>query len=198
MSNTQSNSFAPTISKVGLTVNVEGGSFYYNGVLSIVTATNISLTKNTTNYIVLTPSTGVISANTSGFTSILFPIAVIKTNVNVITSLVDSRPDYLINTASGSVITVASGQQALNTAQIASGAASVIITTTATGVLTTDNLIADFDADPTGVTGYAPSANGMLTIVKFCTSGNVNFYAINNTASPITPGAITLNWRVLR
>jgi|SRR5665213_976110 len=94
--------------------------------------------------------------------------------------------------------TIGSGTQALNTAAIASGAASVIITTAVTGVLSTDNLLADFNADPTGVTGYTPSVNGVLSIIKFCTAGHINFYAVNNTSASITPGAITLNWRVVR
>jgi hypothetical protein len=68
----------------------------------------------------------------------------------------------------------------------------------ATGVLATDNILADFNADPSGVTGYAPTANGMLTIIKFPTAGFVNFYVYNNTAASITPGAVTLNWRVVR
>jgi hypothetical protein len=38
----------------------------------------------------------------------------------------------------------------------------------------------------------------MLTIIKWPTTNNVNFKVCNNTLSSITPGAITLNWRVLR
>ena len=92
---------------------------------------------------------------------------------------------------------IASGSTALGTSAILSGA-SALITVAAIGVLATDNLLTDFNADPTGVTGYAPSISGMLTIVKFCTAGHVNFYVVNNTGSSITPGAITLNWRVIR
>ena len=39
---------------------------------------------------------------------------------------------------------------------------------------------------------------GMLTIIPYPTSGNVNFKVCNNTGSSITPEAITLNWRVVR
>lgn len=94
--------------------------------------------------------------------------------------------------------TIASGTATLGTSAIASGASASVVTVAAAGVLTTDNIQADFNADPTGTTGYAPSANGMLTIVKYPTSGNVNFKVVNNTAASITPGAITLNWRVCR
>jgi hypothetical protein len=104
------------------------------------------------------------------------------------------------NTTNTQVLTqtIASGQTALGTTLIASGAASSILTIAATGVLSTDNVAADFASDPSGVTGYAPSASGMLTIIKFCTPGFVNFYQYNNTGSGITPGAININWRVTR
>lgn len=95
-------------------------------------------------------------------------------------------------------ITIASGTSALATGAITSGACATVVTTSATGTATTDNIMADFNADPTGVTGYAPSANGMLTIIKYPTANNVNFKVCNNTASSVTPGAITLNWRVVR
>lgn len=94
--------------------------------------------------------------------------------------------------------TIASGTAALGTSLIASGAADTVVTVVAAGVLTTDNILADFNADPTGVVGYQPSVNGMLTIIKYPTSGNVNFKVVNNTSAGITPGAITLNWRVVR
>lgn len=94
--------------------------------------------------------------------------------------------------------TIANGTSALGTGAITSGTCATVVTTTATGTATTDNIMADFNGDPTAVTGYAPSASGMLTIVKYPTSGNVNFKVCNLTAGSITPGAITLNWRVVR
>jgi len=48
------------------------------------------------------------------------------------------------------------------------------------------------------VTGYVPSTGGMLTIIPYPTSGNVNFRICNNTSASVTPGAITLNWHVTR
>jgi hypothetical protein len=65
-------------------------------------------------------------------------------------------------------------------------------------VATTDNIIADFNADPTNTTGYAPSTGGMLTVIKHPTPNNVDFKVCNNTGNSITPGAVTLNWRVVR
>lgn len=97
---------------------------------------------------------------------------------------------------SGISKTIASGTSTLATSAISSGTCATMVTTSATGVVTTDNIMADFNADPTGTTGYFPGA--MLTIVKFPTANNVNFKACNNSASSITPGAVTLNWRVVR
>jgi hypothetical protein len=95
-------------------------------------------------------------------------------------------------------VTIASGTSALGTMAISSGACASTVTTTATGVATTDDVIADFNASPLSTTGYEASSSGMLTIIKWPTSGNVNFAVCNNTGSSITPGAVTLNWRVVR
>lgn len=94
--------------------------------------------------------------------------------------------------------TIASGTSALGTGAITSATCATVVTTSATGTATTDNVMADFNADPTAVTGYSPSASGMLTIIKYPTANNVNFKVCNNTGGTITPGAITLNWRVVR
>jgi hypothetical protein len=94
--------------------------------------------------------------------------------------------------------TIASGTAALGTSPISSGACATAVVATATGTLTTDVLMASFNGDPTAVTGYIPSANGMLTIIMFPTAGAANFKVCNNTLSAITPGAIALNWRVVR
>lgn len=93
---------------------------------------------------------------------------------------------------------IASGTSALDTSAISSGACATVVTTSATGTLTTDAFSAVFNADPSGVTGYAPTVNGMLTILAYPTANNVNFKSCNNTNSSITPGAITLNWIVTR
>lgn len=94
--------------------------------------------------------------------------------------------------------TVASGTSALGTSAIASGTCATVVTTAATGTATTDVIGWGFNGDPTGVTGYAPSANGMLTIIAYPSANNVNFKVCNNLAASVTPGTITLNWRVTR
>jgi hypothetical protein len=94
--------------------------------------------------------------------------------------------------------TIASGTSAMATGAITSGACAAAVTTTATGTATTDNIQADFNADPTSTTGYSPTVNGMLTVIKYPTSGNVNFKVCNNTSASVTPGPVTFNWRVVR
>ncbi len=96
------------------------------------------------------------------------------------------------------VTTVASGTAAMGTGAIASATCDTVVTVAATGVVTTDTLTASFNGDPTAVTGYTPSTSGMLTIIPYPTAGDVNFKVCNNTSASITPGAITLNWRVSR
>ena len=79
---------------------------------------------------------------------------------------------------------------------IASGACATPVTVASPSVVTTDVIMVGFNGDETAVTGYIPGA--MLTIVPYPTAGNVNFKLCNNTASSITPTAITINWRVQR
>lgn len=93
--------------------------------------------------------------------------------------------------------TVNSGSSALGTSAIASGAC-VTTTTAATGIATTDAILWNPNASIKAVTGYVPSTSGGLTIAAYPTSGNVNFDVCNWTASSITPGAIIINWRVVR
>lgn len=95
-------------------------------------------------------------------------------------------------------ITIASGTSALGTSAITSGACATVVTTSATGTATTDVVPWGFNADPTAITGYSPSVNGMLTIIAYPTANNVNFKVCNNTSASVTPGAVTLNWRIVR
>lgn len=100
--------------------------------------------------------------------------------------------------AASTTQTIAAGTSTMATAGISSGACATVVTTTATGVATTDSIIANVNGNPTAVTGYAPSANGSLYLWAWPTTNNVNFAVCNDTSSTITPGAITLNWKVVR
>lgn len=103
-----------------------------------------------------------------------------------------------LSAAGGLTSTIASGTAALGTGAISSATCATAVTVAATNVATTDTVTASFNGDPTAVTGYVPATTGMLTIIGYPTAGNVNFKVCNNTASSITPGTITLNWRVVR
>lgn len=98
----------------------------------------------------------------------------------------------------GGVALIASGTAAMGTGAIASAACATAVTVAATGVATTDVISASFNGDPTAVTGYVPLTTGMLAIIPYPTANNVNFKVCNSTSASITPGAITLNWRVAR
>jgi hypothetical protein len=96
-------------------------------------------------------------------------------------------------------LTVAHGTQVMPTTAIASGTCETEVTTTASGVLTSDALKVDTGGvDLTTVVGFQPSTAGTLTLFYRVTSGNVNFKRCNNTASSITPGALTLTYHVTR
>jgi hypothetical protein len=103
-----------------------------------------------------------------------------------------------LSAAGGFTTTIASGAKALATTAISSAACTAAQTAAATNTLTTDVVTASFNGDPTAVTGYVPLTSGMLTIIAYPTADTVNFKVCNNTSGSITPGAITLNWRVAR
>lgn len=95
-------------------------------------------------------------------------------------------------------VTIASGTAAMGTGSISSAACATAVTVTATGTAATDAIIATPNGDPTSTTGYIPLTAGSLYIWAYPTSGNVNFRLCNNTSAPITPGALTINFRVVR
>lgn len=103
-----------------------------------------------------------------------------------------------LSAAGGLSSTIASGTSALGTGAISSATCATVVTTAATNTATTDVIWWGFNGDPTGVTGYVPATAGMLTIIAYPSANNVNFKVCNNTSSSVTPGAITLNWRVIR
>jgi hypothetical protein len=96
--------------------------------------------------------------------------------------------------------TICTGTIALRTTAIGSGANDPAgpATATCTGLLTTDNIQLDFNGNPTGITGFTPGTAGTLTIFKWPTANTINVLYQNNTGGTITPGAVTLNYRVVR
>ncbi len=98
----------------------------------------------------------------------------------------------------GTTNTIASGTATLGTSSISSAACATVVTVSASGVEATDAIIWTPNASIKAVTGYTPSTSGGLSIAAYPTSGDVNFDVCNWSGSPITPGAVTLNWRVVR
>jgi len=94
---------------------------------------------------------------------------------------------------------VASGQTAMPTGALSGNTCSASATTaTATGAATTDAFEVNYASDPTGVTGYGGGTSGGITIRSWATSNTINFKLCNETSSSITPGALNVNWRVVR
>ncbi len=113
-------------------------------------------------------------------------------------ALTPATTAFIPNLSKTLTATIANGNKTLNTTAVASATCSTAQTDTATGTLTTDTVVASFNGDPTAVAGYVPATAGMLTIFTYPTADTANFRVCNNTAATITPGAVTLNWRVVR
>jgi hypothetical protein len=94
------------------------------------------------------------------------------------------------------------GTAALGTNPIASAACSSETTAAAIGVTPAgahpDVVTVSWNGDPTGVAGYVPATTGALTIFAYPKTDAVGFKVCNYTGASITPGPITLNWRVSR
>ena len=94
---------------------------------------------------------------------------------------------------------IASGQTAMPTSSLAGNACSASATTaTATGAATTDAAQVTYASDPTGVTGYGGGTSGGISIRAWFTSNTINFKLCNETSGSITPGALNINWRLVR
>jgi hypothetical protein len=89
--------------------------------------------------------------------------------------------------------TIASGTAVMPVTAFGAAGCNTTVTVAATGVLVTDTIDWDFTADPGATTGYS---TGAIHIYPYTTAGNVNFRQCSSGA--ITPGAATLNWRVVR
>lgn len=88
---------------------------------------------------------------------------------------------------------VSFGTAAMPTGALGAGACAAAVTVGATGVAATDTIDYAFTADPGATTGYS---TGALHIYSYVTANNVNFRLCSSAA--LTPGAATINWRVIR
>ncbi len=92
---------------------------------------------------------------------------------------------------------IAEGSTALNTAAIASTTCNTT-TAAAPGAVVGDVIVPTFRGSTAAVTGYAPVTTGNLTVRPYITGGTANFEVCNGTLSSITPGALTIDWKVPR
>jgi hypothetical protein len=143
-------------------------------------------------------SVDIVTDGTNYFTLRGRPTNVAASDLVGIGTNVATAVNTTLSNAGGLTSTIASGTSAMGTGAITSATCATVVTTTATNTATTDVIGWGFNGDPHAVTGYIPATAGMLTIIAYPTSNNVNFLVCNNTAGSVTPGAITLNWRVTR
>jgi hypothetical protein len=188
-----------------LTLNIAPGTVMCASVVVTYSGGTLPLADNTTNYIYLNTSASCIPAHkTTAFTSSDIPIAVVTTaSGSIITPITNDLRLAPSGGNGGPIQEVCTGTISLPTSSITNGtkygaSSSTPLQTTCTGMLTTDRITLTFNADPTSTTGYSPG--NMLTIIDYPDSGGgvIDLYLINNTASPITPGAATVNYQVTR
>jgi hypothetical protein len=154
----------------------------------------------------VTPVLGVASATSINKVALTAPATGSTLTIAEGKTLTASNTLTLTGTDSSSVAfgtggtvtyTIASGAKALDTDAIASTACDTM-TATATGAASTDAVTWTPNADITAVTGYAPATTGGLSIYMWPTTDTLNIKVCNPTSSSITPGAVTLNWRIVR
>lgn len=85
----------------GLNFAYKAGKCRDNNTVSTTNAGTILLTNATTNYIELTPSTGVVSTNTTSYTSAKVPLFTVVTSGGAISTVTDHRT-WALSTGSGS------------------------------------------------------------------------------------------------
>lgn len=98
---------------------------------------------------------------------------------------------------------VAQGTIALATSAIASGACQAVTggsvnSVAIAGMLSTDVIKWSANGSLKAITGFVPSTNGGLSVEEYPTAGNANWDVCNWSALSVTPGAVTLNYQVLR
>ncbi len=169
-----------TLGWTGTLAGSRGGTGVNNGSNTITVAGNFNVTTNGGSIAYLAASKTLSVSNSVGLIG------------------TDGASYTFPSTSSTIPKVVASGAKTLSTTAISSAACSSAQTDTATGTLTTDAITANFNGDPTAITGYVPLTSGMLSIIVYPTADTVNFKVCNNTVATITPGAVTLNWRVIR
>jgi hypothetical protein len=114
------------------------------------------------------------------------------TNNIIVTGAATSARQQTLQDATGIVpLIIASGTSTLGSGAIRAGDCASIVTTAATGALTSDTISWAFASAPT-------TADGALNYAWYLTNGKVNWKVCNPGAGSITPGGLVINWRVVR
>jgi hypothetical protein len=140
--------------------------------------------------------------NTTGTASNLTAAAALPNGTTATTQVTGDNSIKIATDAfvlANSTRTICSGTITLPTAAITSGSYALVAPVTCTGLVTTDDIIMDFNGSPLSTVGYMPTSTGqLLTIYKWPGTGQINVAVGNSTGVTITPGAATLNYRVVR
>ncbi len=128
------NPLAPIVVGSGLIITVNVGNVLLAGVPTTIPSTVIALTQSATNFVHIT-SGGAVAVNTSSFPSTSLPIAQVTCSQTSITSIVDSRPDFILSSSTGSPATLfqAWGGMARSSAGINNAANQIIMSGFYTG-----------------------------------------------------------------
>jgi hypothetical protein len=118
----------------------------------------------------------------------------VKAGANGLITGSDPRTFQNAGAPCGTTLTIASGTISTGTPTISSGSCATVTPVTATGALSTDVVKLGFNGDPTGTVGWQPLTTGIVTLFPWFTTNTLNLKICNMTASPITIGALTLNW----
>ena len=100
----------------------------------------------------------------------------------------------IIDSGGPPAVLLASNGVALTTSAVAANTCVTATPITVTGTATTSGITTTFNSNPTGVTGWG--SVGGLVIRTWPTLNTINYAVCNQTASSITPGAISVNFRV--
>lgn len=123
------NPLAPIVVGSGLIITVNVGNILLAGVPTTIPSTVISLTQSATNYVHVT-SGGVVAVNTSSFPTTSLPIAQIVCSQTSITSIIDSRPDFILpggNSATAATMFFPYGGSASESFAVSIGTANKVL-----------------------------------------------------------------------
>lgn len=167
-----SSALAPTVYQTGLQVGIGPAALWLNGAVTNLPFSFVFLQPNTTNYIYLSTSSGLVGVNQSGFSATNIPIATVTTGPSAVQSLIDNRPDFT-NIGSGG------GSPNFANAEIPTGAINGV------------NTAFLFSHSP------SPGASLMLTLNGQVLLGGLDYTLVGQTATfvnaPVT-GDIIAGW----